>query len=109
MLHQPLKPLQTSRLRNAGQIFAREVEAAERGLDRDSDRPPSLGTPRMFKSVWSKHTYSRWFWRIVESGFRIPFKNHHSPTRGSRSPDTKIQPSAEFSPETLDEGLSVPH
>ncbi|OMJ13946.1 hypothetical protein AYI70_g8196 [Smittium culicis] len=37
------------------------------------------GRLAMFKSAWSRLTDSRWVRNIVERGFRIPFKNPHSP------------------------------
>ncbi|OMJ29283.1 hypothetical protein AYI69_g1221 [Smittium culicis] len=41
-----LKQVQTTKNSTASQIFAGEVEAAERGLNRDTGKPPSYRTPR---------------------------------------------------------------
>ncbi|OMJ09464.1 hypothetical protein AYI69_g10653 [Smittium culicis] len=41
-----LKQVQTTKNSTASQIFAGEVEAAERGLNRDTGKPPSWRTPR---------------------------------------------------------------
>ncbi|OMJ21071.1 hypothetical protein AYI69_g5974 [Smittium culicis] len=77
-----LNPVQVTKPPTASQIFAEGVVAAGGGLNRDTERLPSLGPPK-----------------LLERGFRIPLKNTHSLAPGSRSSKGK-SPSDVDSPAT---------